>query len=65
MRTGARFADATTDLPALMDMDRASMPRRSREGQRPQARRDLDLVALGPRCALGEAATAQQGWLPH
>jgi hypothetical protein len=23
MRTGARFADATTDLPALMDMDRA------------------------------------------
>jgi excisionase family DNA binding protein len=23
MRTGARFADAATDLPALMDMDRA------------------------------------------
>jgi hypothetical protein len=23
MRTGTRFADATTDLPALMDMDRA------------------------------------------
>jgi hypothetical protein len=23
MRTGAKFADATTDLPALMDMDRA------------------------------------------
>ena len=23
MRTAARFADATTDLPALMDMDRA------------------------------------------
>jgi hypothetical protein len=106
MRTDARFADATTDLPALMDMDRAREllgmsrsavyraaaaghlstlrfgrrvyvptpgswpcsalgPRRSREGQRPQTRRDLDLVPLGTGPPHGQAASAHQGRLPH